>query len=107
GPGPRPQPGGTSAELLDHQVQFGVRSGGETGMQVTLSFQVNGMLGKEIAAVMLFGDGQGNALATTDENYQLFGTIGTGYIYEVQYDQAIFSDVIMFMPDRLFVDMPV
>ncbi len=112
GPGPGPQPtaqpsGSASATLLDQQVQYGVRSGGDTGMQVTLSFQVDGMLDKDIAVVMLFGDGQGNALATTDEDYQLFGTIGTGFLYTVQYDQSVFSDVVLFIPDRLFTDLPV
>lgn len=87
-------------------MQFGVKSQGQLGTQVTLSFQVDNMLDKDIAAVIIFTDGNGDALEAADGDYELFGTIGTGEIFTVLYDSSVFSDVVLFIPNNVFANVP-
>lgn len=105
GNGRQPQ-GGTdaAATLIAADVQFSVKSRGQYGMQVTLSFQVDNMQDEDIAAVIVFTDENGDSLSSPDPDYEVFGTIGTGEVFTVLYESSVFSDVVFFVPDALFAD---
>ncbi|MBE2272489.1 MAG: S8 family serine peptidase [Anaerolinea sp.] len=96
-----------TAEMLDTNVQFGVRAFGEVGMQVTMSFQVDNLEGEDVAAVLVFTDQNGDAIPSPDENYEIFGSIGAYQVFTVLYDSSVFSDVVLFAPDYLFEGMRV
>ncbi len=104
-----PRGSGTDAAgfLIDSNVQFGVKSQGELGMQVTISFQVDNLQDQDVAAVIIFNDENGDALTSPDEDYELFGTIGTGSVFTVLYESSVFNDVVLFMPDRMFSNLDV
>ncbi len=103
---PRASGSDAAATLLDSNVQFGVKSQGQYGMQVTLSFQVDNLLDQDIAAVIIFTDENGDVLQPADPDYELFGTIGAGEVFTVLYESAVFSDVVLFIPDGVFADIP-
>lgn len=92
----------TGARITSFDVWFDSRVRGETGVEVALSFEVDNMLDKEIATVMVFYDANGNPLTPQDEDYLIFGTVGTGQIFTVLYEQSVFSNVTMFLPYTAF-----
>ncbi len=51
-------------------------------------------------------DGNGDALEAADGDYELFGTIGTGEIFTVLYESSVFSDVVLFIPNNVFANVP-
>jgi subtilisin family serine protease len=87
-----------SATITEFDVEFGVKSDGELGMVVTMSFDLNNFEGREVWAAILFLDTEGSPLPVVDEDYQIGDTVGTGTRVRVRSGRTSFSDVSLFMP---------
>jgi hypothetical protein len=90
--------GGTDITKVD--VKFNQTFKGKKGIKVTVSFEVDNFKGKDGAVAILFFDKDGKtALKSTDSNYTIGGTIGTGTTFKPKKDVAVFQDVILFIPN--------
>ncbi len=97
-PTPDNTSGEPSATVTDYDVEYGVKSDGELGMTVNLSFELNNFEGREVWAAILFRDTEGSALEVVDEDYRIGDTVGTGTSVRVRSGRTSFSDVSFFMP---------
>ncbi|NWF69740.1 MAG: S8 family serine peptidase [Chloroflexi bacterium] len=87
-----------TAVVTDYSVDFGIKSDGELGMVVTLSFELQNFEGREVWAALLFLDTDGNPIEIVDEDYQIGDTVGTGTRVRVRSNNTSFSDISLFIP---------
>jgi subtilisin family serine protease len=97
-PTPASNDGEPFADVTEYDVQYGVKTDGELGMTITLSFDLNNFEGREVWAAALFLDTDGEALDVVDDDYQIGDTVGTGTRVRVRSGRTSFSDVSLFIP---------
>ncbi len=94
--------GEPTATITDSDVKFNVKVKGQTGLQIIMSFELDNLDGKQIAAAVLFLTKDEQPVTPTDSKYKIGKTVGTGQIFNVKSKQTVFEDVTLFIPYSAF-----
>jgi subtilisin family serine protease len=98
--------GEPSAEVTNYNVQFNIPREGELGMGVSLSFEVQNLRGATLGALLVFFDGNGNAVPPSDSAYDVLGTLGVAETFVVSQSSAQYRDFLLFFPNTAFGFQP-
>jgi subtilisin family serine protease len=93
------------AEVTDISVKWNVKSKGERGVRLSMSFTVANLQGSDIAVGFGFFTPDLEVVPSPDEDYMLLGSIGTYDLFIVEQQQADFEDVTLFLPNSVFSDV--
>jgi hypothetical protein len=106
-PTKKPAPTKVAAEITDTQVKFNVTSKGTKGIQVSVSFKIDGFKGKSGLVAVIFGqDGGKTVVKPKTDKYSIGGTLGTSSPFTSKFDSAEFENVPLFLPNSEFGNLP-
>lgn len=92
-------PASKSGEFTAVWEEHGVKVNEKEGMNIKVSFNVNGMKGKKGRVVAFFYDENKKDIKTTFTNYQTTGgTLYSGEWYTPKYDNTTYTNVQIFLP---------
>ncbi|MFN8418365.1 MAG: S8 family serine peptidase [Anaerolineae bacterium] len=93
------------AVIDDVRVKFGVKVKREVGLQIKVNFELDNFEGKQMVVAALFFDADGNAVPSSDPDYDANGTIGVGIAVKPKRNQTAFKNVTLFVPNSAFEDV--
>jgi subtilisin family serine protease len=95
-----------SAEITNVDLEFDVRVRRLTGMQISMSFDLDNFQGREVYAAAILLDMEGEPIESSNENYQWGRSIGTGVALDVDESETSFEDVTLFIPYNALDNLP-
>lgn len=94
-----------SAAVTNVSTKFNVRAGGEVGLQIKASFELDNYKGKQLILAVLFFDANDNSVPSANPEYEVNGTIGTGTTIKPKSNQTVYKDVTLFVANSAFEDV--
>jgi hypothetical protein len=86
-------------------TKFNVRAGGEVGLQIKASFELDNYSGKQLVLAVLFFDPDDQAVPSANPKYEVNGTIGSGTVVQPKSNQTVYKDVTLFVANTAFEDV--
>jgi hypothetical protein len=93
---------GASATITDSSIKFGVVSSGVKGVQINVTFEVDGLKdGAAIVALQIF-EADGTTPVAAAKANTVAGTLGTGKALTPGFDQTEYNNFPLFLPNSAF-----
>jgi hypothetical protein len=103
----KPAPSKVTAEITETAVKFNVTSKGTKGVQVSVSFRIDGFKGKSGVVAVIFGEGDGRTpVKPKTSKYSVGGTLGTASAFTAKFASAEFENIPLFLPNSEFGNLP-
>ncbi len=103
----KPAPSKVAGEITETSVKFNVTTKGVKGLQVNVSFRIDGFKGKSGLVAVIFGQNGGKtAVKPKTSKYTIGGTLGTSSAFTSKFASAEFENVPLFLPNSEFGNLP-